>query len=360
VIKPTGEITFRRTELQSLWQEQDTSLETLIAHARCFDNFICRRHLAAEENRQRTPQIRGDRPPELNPLPPSGVTVGSPQLQKLHQLLIEPIADLLPQNPNERVIFIPHKSLFLVPFPALQNASGEYLIEQHTILTAPSIQVLAFTREKLDRLEEIPPVRTPGSEILIVGNPIMPVVEEQQLSPLLGAEQEARDIGQLLNVTPLIGSQATKSTVIEKMQSARIIHLATHGSFDSNIPLDSWLALTPSKTDNGLLTAAEIFGLELNAELVVLSACDTGRGRITGDGVIGLSRSFISAGVPTVLVSLWQVPDDSTSVLMREFYEILQENDDKAQALRQAMLRTMQQHPSPEEWAGFTLIGEAD
>ena len=365
VVKPTGEITFRRTELKSLWQEQqDTSLETLIAQARCFNNFICRRRVAEQPNRPVTPQIRGDRPPELNPLPSSPnlppVNPGYSQFQQLHQLLIEPIADLLPKNPTDRVIFIPHKSLFLVPFPALQNQAGEYLIEQHTILTAPSIQVLAFTREKSDRLEDIPPLRIPESEILIVGNPIMPIVEEQQLSPLLGAEQEARDIGKLLNVTPLIGPQATKSTVIEKMQSARIIHLATHGSFDPNVPLDSWLALTPSETDNGLLTAAEIFGLELNAELVVLSACDTGRGRITGDGVIGLSRSFISAGVPTVLVSLWQVPDDSTSVLMREFYEILQENDDKAQALRQAMLNTMQQHPNPEEWAGFTLIGEAN
>ncbi|AFY85203.1 CHAT domain-containing protein [Oscillatoria acuminata] len=358
VIKPTGEITFRRKELQALWEEQNAGLTQVIADARCFDNYLCRRNLTIAQSREGTPEVRSDRHPGWHQSPelptPPPVSTNNHQFKQLHQLLIEPIADLLPTNPTERVIFIPQGSLFLVPFPALQNASGDYLIEKHTILTAPSIQVLDLTREQKQTRTAINP------DILIVGNPIMPVVAEGQLSPLLGAEQEAREIGKLLNISPLIGPEATKATVIEKMLSSRIIHLATHGSFDPNIPLESWLALTPEGTDNGLLTAAEIFGLELNAELVVLSACDTGRGKITGDGVVGLSRSFISAGVPSVLVSLWQVPDDSTSVLMREFYAILQENNDKAQALRQAMLTTMQQHPNPEEWAGFTLMGEAE
>jgi CHAT domain-containing protein len=100
--------------------------------------------------------------------------------------------------------------------------------------------------------------------------------------------------------------------------------------------------------------------MKLNAELVVLSACDTGRGRITGDGVIGLSRSLISAGVPSVIVSLWSVPDAPTASLMTEFYRQLQQNPDKATALRQAMLTTMKQHPNPKHWAAFTLIGEAE
>jgi CHAT domain-containing protein len=90
-----------------------------------------------------------------------------------------------------------------------------------------------------------------------------------------------------------------------------------------------------------------------------LSACDTGRGRITGDGVIGLSRSFISAGVPSVIVSLWSVPDAPTAFLMTEFYQNFQKNPDKAQALRQAMLTTLKQHPNPKNWAAFTLIGES-
>ncbi|MEM7716537.1 MAG: CHAT domain-containing protein, partial [Cyanobacteria bacterium P01_A01_bin.68] len=111
---------------------------------------------------------------------------------------------------------------------------------------------------------------------------------------------------------------------------------------------------------DGFLTAGEILDLKLNAELVVLSACDTGRGRISGDGVIGLSRSLISAGVPSVLVSLWSVPDSPTASLMTEFYQNLSKNPDRATALRQAMLTTMKRHPNPRDWAAFTLIGEAE
>ena len=114
-----------------------------------------------------------------------------------------------------------------------------------------------------------------------------------------------------------------------------------------------------SNNGDGLLTAGEILDLKLNAELVVLSACDTGRGRITGDGVIGLSRSLISAGVPSVLVPLWSVLDAATASLMTQFYKNIQNNPDKAQALRQAMLTTMKNNPNPVDWAAFTLIGEA-
>lgn len=128
----------------------------------------------------------------------------------------------------------------------------------------------------------------------------------------------------------------------------------------SGVPLRN-IALAPTKDDNGLLTAEEILNLKLNAELVILSACDTGRGRITGDGVIGLSRSLISAGIPNVIVSLWSVPDAPTAELMTEFYRQLKLTGDFAQSLRQAMLKLKEQYPnSPKEWAAFTLIGEAE
>lgn len=358
VIKPTGEITFRRTDLKPLWQEQDSSLAKVIADARCFDNLACLNNITISQIQEEMTEVRSagglfnHQAQQEQTLP---VSQGeNRELKQLYQLLIEPISDLLPTTPTERVIFVPHNALFLAPFPALQDANGQYLIEKHTILTAPSIQVLGLTRDQKQAQTAV------NSDVLIVGNPTMPVVGTAQLTALPGAELEAREIGQLLNVSPLIGSMATKAMVLQKMQSSRIIHLATHGSFDPNIPLDSWLALTPSGSDNGLLTAAEIFGLNLNAELVVLSACDTGRGKITGDGVIGLSRAFISAGVPSVLVSLWKVPDDSTALLMREFYTIWDGTGDKAQALRQAMLMTMQEYPNPVDWAAFTLMGEAE
>jgi CHAT domain-containing protein len=92
----------------------------------------------------------------------------------------------------------------------------------------------------------------------------------------------------------------------------------------------------------------------------VLSACDTARGEVTSDGVVGLSRSLIAAGVPSVVVSLWAVDDQSTSALMGDFYRNLQHNPDKAQAMRQAMLSTMKQYPHPLDWAAFTLVGESE
>lgn len=109
-----------------------------------------------------------------------------------------------------------------------------------------------------------------------------------------------------------------------------------------------------------MLTSSEIINLNLNADLVVLAACDTGRGRISGDGIIGLSRSLITAGAKSVLVSLWMVDDKSTEFLMKEFYQNLQKNPDKALALRLAMLETKKKFPHPADWSAFTLIGEAE
>jgi CHAT domain-containing protein len=149
---------------------------------------------------------------------------------------------------------------------------------------------------------------------------------------------------------------------VQQLPKAKFIHLATHGLLDdfSGGIGPGAMILTPSDKDDGFLTTGEIFDLNLNAELVVLSACQTGLGRTSSDGVIGLSRSFFSAGVPSVMVSLWSVPDQPTAFLMTNFYRNLQQQPDKAKALRLAMLTTMKQHPNPRDWAAFTLIGEAE
>jgi CHAT domain-containing protein len=147
---------------------------------------------------------------------------------------------------------------------------------------------------------------------------------------------------------------------MQQMPNAGLIHLATHSLLDDQQGLGSAIALAPSGNDDGLLTATELLTMRLQANLVVLSACNTGRGRITGDGVVGLSRVLISAGAPSVLVSLWSVPDAPTAELMTQFYRYQRQGLDKAQALRQAMLTTKQQQPNPRDWAAFTLIGEAE
>ncbi|MEG4818271.1 CHAT domain-containing tetratricopeptide repeat protein, partial [Microcoleus sp. K5-D4] len=338
VIQPTGEITFREVDLKPLWQQHNASLASLIVGNQEFLAVRSRSSL--------------------------GSTQPQPNLPTLHQLLIDPIASLLPKDPNAHVIFIPQGSLFQVPFPALQDSGGTYLIQKHTILTAPSIQVLDLTRQQRQKLASQP--ANGRGNALVLGNPTMPSVPlspgdpKQQLSPLPGAEAEALAIAPLLNTQAITGPQGTKAAIVQKMPQASTIHLATHGLLDDVRGLGSAIALAPSGSDDGLLTAEEIFDMKLQANLVVLSACNTGEGRITGDGVIGLSRALISAGVPSVIVSLWAVPDAPTSELMQAFYQNLQNNPDKAQALRQAMLTTMKTHPQPRNWAAFTLIGEAE
>jgi filamentous hemagglutinin family protein len=372
VIKPSGEVAFRRVDFKPLLG-QDLTLSKLVAASRC---LVPTRACRALVRSVRGIGVVGAPEPETEQPTPSGESAArtNPALQRLHELLIQPIADLLPTDPNARIVFIPQESLFLAPFPALQDANGKYLIEQHTILTAPAIQVLDLTRQQRVRLGN--KSSDLASQTLVVGNPTMPSISSvpgqapEQLPPLPGAEQEAKQIAGLLKTQPILGAQATAVSIEQELPNARFIHLATHGLLEygtqrgrvslKGIDIPGAIALAPSGNDDGLLTSSEILDLKLNAELVVLSACDTGQGRITGDGVIGLSRAFISAGVPSVLVSLWSVPDAPTAQLMVAFYQNLQGNPDKAQSLRQAMLTTMKQYPNPLDWAAFTLIGEAD
>lgn len=337
VIKPTGEITLRQVDLNAFKNPankeeiSDLDIKKLVIDAR-------------------------------NSLFSPGASQTKPQLQQLHQIFIQPIADLLPNNPQDLVILIPQHSLFLLPFYALIDPDGKYLIEKHTILTAPSIQVLDLTHQQKQKNQRINPQNT-----LIVGNPTMPSLPHKlgdlpvQLDALPGAELEAEAVAQVLKTQAIIGSQATKQAIVQQMLNSKIIHLATHGLLNDigKKGLPGAIALAPFNNDDGLLTAYEILNLKLNADLVVLSACNTGRGRITGDGVVGLSRSFISAGTSSIIVSLWSIPDNSTAVLMPEFYRQLQQNSNKAEALRQAMLIAMKKYPNPQDWAAFTLIGEA-
>lgn len=374
VVSPSGQISFRQVDLKPLWQ-QDVTLSKLVDASRCLNGHpACKQIIQAVSaesgtgNRNKQLTFPDTPPPSTTP---SQDVKKNGALQRLHSLLIEPIADLLPTDPNDRVIFIPQETLFLVPFPALQDENGQYLIERHTILSAPAIQVLGLTHQQRQQARG----RKPASP-LVVGNPVMPMVSTapgqppEQLAELPNAEEEARQVAQLLNTIAITGSQATKTSIKQKLPQAQLIHLATHGLLEygsqgeyvslEGIGVPGAIALAPSGNDSGLLTASEILDLQLQAELVVLSACETGRGRITGDGVVGLSRAFISAGVPSVVVSLWSVPDDATAQLMISFYKNLKQHPDKAQALRQAMLTTMEDRPSPFDWAAFTLIGEAE
>jgi CHAT domain-containing protein len=268
-------------------------------------------------------------------------------LQQAYQLLIAPIEGLLAADPQARVVFVPQDTLYLLPFAALQDSAGKYLIEKHTIATEVSAEVLELSRKKF----QLVPAKATAA--LVVGNPVMP----RGYPPLPGAEKEAVAVAGLFSAMALTGAQATKAAVVQRAGDSRILHFATHGVLNGAEEQFSGLVLAPDRTSSGFLAAREIRALKLNAEMVVLSACDTGEGKLTGDGVLGLGRAFVEAGVPSLVVSLWSIPDAPTAALMVEFYQNIRIGQGKAQALRTAMLATMKQFPEPRSWAAFTLLG---
>ena len=274
-------------------------------------------------------------------------------LSDLHHLLIAPIADLLPADPDAPVVIVPHGPLFRVPFAALLDPSGRYLIQRHTLLTAPSMTSLASLRRPW------PVERPKGAGTLVVGNP-RTALEAGTLTALPNAEREARAVADELKAEALVGRQATEAAVIQALPRARLVHLATHGLLkeeDDEI-LPGALALAPSAAgEDGLLTSGEIRALRLSADLVVLSACDSGRGRITRDGVIGLARSFLAAGAAGVVMSQWQIDDEATSTIMIDFYRQLRQSRHPAQALRAAMLAAVKRGERERFWGAFTYVG---
>ncbi|AFZ01265.1 CHAT domain-containing protein [Calothrix sp. PCC 6303] len=350
VVKPTGEVEFRKVDLKAWGKIEKSSFLSLFRRER--------RRLSARSAGTKGAKFEAN-PKENNSLP---------DLQKLHQVLIEPIANLLPQKPDEKVIFIPQGELFTVPFAALKDANGKYLIEKYTISTAPSIQALDLLyQRKIKRQGEQPFVakNITADELLIVGNPTAPKTplkpggEACKSQPLPGTEKEAKEIAQIFKAPALIGDAATETVIVEKMPQAKIIHLAANAFSNDcqkgNSP--DAIALATSERDDGWLRTEEIQDMKLKADLVVLTGCDTALGRITGDGVIGLSRAFLAAGADSVIGSLWAVDDMATAFLITDFYGNLSRNTDKAGALRQAMLETMKKYPNPRDWAGFTLVG---
>lgn len=333
VIQPNGKITFHEAALPP----QGPSLVQMVRQARFSVGAYGRGVTAIQE---------------------PDATKGHP-LQDLYNLLIAPALTDLPNNPDQVVTFVLQDWLFMVPFAALQNGTGHYLIEQHAIAVAPSLSVLNLTHK------ETTSART-GSGALIVGNPAMPSLPTEMgtapvpLDQLPGAEKEARAVAAEFHATPLVGQAATKNQVLQRLPHAELVHFATHGLLDQTTGgYQSALAFSRDGDDNGFLTAREIQNLKLNADLVVLSACDTALGKMSGDGILGLSRSFTTAGIPSVMVSLWAISDDSTAYLMEHFYQRLRAGESKAISLRGAMLDTMNKYPAPLNWAAFVLMGES-
>lgn len=282
-------------------------------------------------------------------------------LQEFYTELVAPVADALPTDGSTLAIE-PHASLWLVPFAALQLPNRTWMGDRWSLLYTPSAQTLEEIRSEpcYATLDE--------SKILVLGNPVMPKVPTQDgyeinLQPLPGAEEEAKEIVNALGDRQyklLIGAEATEAAVKDFAQNHNIIHLATHGIAYTEDPLQSFVAFSPTATENGLLTAREVAqNRSLPADLIVLSACQTGLGRISGDGMLGLSRAFLIAGARTVVVSQWSVSDQATAELMVAFYQNYLVSANKALALQKAMhlVRSMPEYSHPRYWAAFVVVG---
>jgi CHAT domain-containing protein len=275
-------------------------------------------------------------------------------LRQLHRWTVEPIAAHLPRAPDSHVVLVPHDALLMVPFAALEDTAGHALAAKHTLLSAPSIATLRYTADKRRGAK-----RLQGATLLALADPVAP--PDAAVEPLPGARTEVRGISRRFDAErrlTLEGSEASEANAKRLSGDKTILHFAVHGLVRDDRPWDSALLLSAGGGEDGWLRVSELFDLELAADLVVLSGCSTGSGKLSGDGIIGLGRAFIYAGTPSVLVSQWDVSDVSTAYLMERFYADLASGRSKAHALRSAQLATQKRYPHPALWAAFVLVGE--
>lgn len=281
--------------------------------------------------------------------------------QALYQRLLQPVAGLLQQRKN--VVIVPDGILWELPFQALMPDATWFLWEDHTIFYAPSLTAL---REINQRHLHRKPANA-ALTLLALGNPALTSKDPAGLAPeaLPHAERQVRQLRQIYGLKAskvLVGGAATEQVFKTEASKYSVLHLATHGIYDDRSPMSSRVLLTPANGEDGQVEAQEILNLKLTNEIIVLSACETGRGRIgPGEGMIGLTWAFLIAGCPTLVASQWEVRDDSTSTLMTGFHRALKTTPQRrADALRQsalALLKSRQYH-HPYYWAGFVLIGD--
>ncbi len=293
--------------------------------------------------------------------------------REIYDLLIKPVE--LQLQGISTIGIVPDGVLWELPFQALQSGENRYLIEDFSIFFTPSLSVL---RELGKRSS----AGSRPSSLLAFANPLVgakSLAEPQEtrngerLGSLPDAETEVRSLTQFFEANRsniFIGATADEKAFKSQAPAHSIIHCATHGVLDNHHPLYSYLLFSKGdgNEDDGLLEAREIMNLNLNADLVVLSACETARGKVgAGEGMIGMSWAFFVAGSRATLVSQWKVNSTSTADWMTVFYQELRQKNarkkiTKADALRLAMLRMMKDRRfgHPFYWAGFVLIGSND
>ncbi len=266
------------------------------------------------------------------------------QSRELYDLLVA--GPLAGSGSIRAVGIVPHGSLHYLAFATL-NDGRDYLIDRQQLFYLPTASVLKYTLARRSSAKKL--------HILAVGNPDL----GNASLDLPFAEREAGTLRwNYPDVTTLTRERATESWIREHISEFGVIHIASHGEFDPVNPLFSAIRLTKDSKADGKLQAEEIFGLDIRADLVVLSACQTGLGDIRrGDDVVGMNRAFIFAGTHSLMSSLWRVSDVSTAILMKQFYRNYLTYG-KAESLTRAMQHVKNRYPHPGYWGAFVLTGD--
>lgn len=342
----------------------DTLTTWLIAsdgslHRHVATGFTSRRAaLARLRSALRVEQLQASRSPLRR-----GVTAATPAAPAASaERTLAEVAELLYPRALHRamrgatqLVIVPALDLGTVPFAALPHPAGGATVDHAAIVMAPSICDVVQVGHRVD-VGEL--ARAP----LVVGDPSFPDAGAWAFPPLPGARREAAAVAAAFGAVPLGGEQATSARVAAALPGASLIYLATHGIASEQDPLDgSFLqfAAGSGSAGDGRLTARSIQEARLRARLAVLSACQTGLGQAHDGGIIGVARSFINAGSSQVVMSLWSVDDDATTLLMTAFVAELR-TAQPPEALRRAMRQVRdasRRTRDPVYWASFAVIG---
>lgn len=290
----------------------------------------------------------------------------------LYRYLILPFENELK---NKKITIIPDGKLSYIPFDALLTSLPDtsktiefnklnYSIWRYTFNYANSANLLVNSKYEWKKGKiktgAFAPAYTNGEVIEYAGQHI-------SLIPLPGVQKEVEKIAKLINCELFTGNKASEENFRKHAEEFDILHLAMHAFVNDSMPALSSFAFTQTKSDdllkNGLLNTADIYNLKLNANLTVLSSCNTGSGALKkGEGIMSLARGFLYAGCPSVIMSLWEVEDNSGTKIITSFYKNLKGGKAKDEALRNAKLEYLESVNSrlahPHYWLGFISLGD--
>ena len=279
----------------------------------------------------------------------------SSALQKLRDIIVSPIADLIEGN---ELTVVPEGPFCLVPYAALEDSRSSCLNDSFTIRVLPSLTTL-------QQIHDCPADFHAKSGALLVGDPCFRdiIYQGRRLVQLPGARKEVEMIGRILNHSPLTGEKATKDEVLKRMSSVALVHIAAHGKMETGevilAPNTTRKNSQPEEKDY-LLTMEDVLEAGLRARLVVLSCPHSARGEVMAEGVVGIARAFLGAGARSVVATLWAIDDEGTLEFMSFFYDALAKGKKASEALQQAMkcMREIEKYEEVKYWAPFVLIGD--